>query len=322
MAIKNEPYVDELIQRQKKVIKPTDLRLKVERKKKKKKLAILRADQIKNEPLDSSYSTSDASSEASKTVTPLKPLIIPSDESKKTNKPKDLMNYVIKKKPHSNTIKMFPCMSNSQDESIKNSKDTPTSVKKKVRPFLKTSEGLAKASPKKTIGVDKVPLNGKTLKTSIDTRKLQTAKSKTLKAKSKTIMTDTVNSVNASSPLNSVKTSSVDTSKAGSLISERKSTVCLAKPDHLSTNKSELVKIKSKSNPLSSKPAPKSRRIIEEEQEEDLLNEDVESTGESDDLDEDKLLNDATSESTSFFFITHLFVFFKAVKDAHSNRTI
>ena len=270
VTIKNEPYVDEIIsiqQQQKKkrtVVKPTDLRLKIQQKNKKLKQklvsTILEPDEIKTEPVDPVFSASSTPSKVDDTPR-IKPLIITKKKSECT-KSNDLMNFVIKKKsPQSTRIQMYPRLSNSQAETtIKSSKDT-SPTKKTAKPFQKTiTEGFVKPGPKssKKIEVDKDKLLDK-----------EENGSRTSPQSTHIQMYPRLSNLQAETTIKSSK----DTSP----------TKKTAKPFQKTITDGFV------------KPGPKSSKKIEVD-EDKLLDEEENGSDTSDLSDEDALLNDAESE--------------------------
>lgn len=165
MTIKNEPYVDELIsiqqekKRKSKLVKPTDLRIKTQYRKKREKLksTILAANEIKVEPVDNGFPSSSVPS-------PLKPLTVPVKKSEQF-KENDLMNFVIKKKsPKSHFIEMFPRLSNSQAETkVKSSNESsPKKTAKKITKINRDNIKLVPESSKTLTSVKPGPKSTKT----------------------------------------------------------------------------------------------------------------------------------------------------------------
>ena len=170
MTIKNEPYVDELISIQQekkrklsKLVKPTDLRIKMQHRKKRERLksTILAANEIKTEPIDNDFPNS------SKIISSLKPLTIPPKKSEQF-KENDLMNFVIKKKsPTSHCIEMFPRLSNSQTET-KLKTSTESSPKKNVKKITKINRNNIKTVPESSKTLTSIK-STKTLPSSVKT---------------------------------------------------------------------------------------------------------------------------------------------------------
>ena len=305
MTIKNEPYVDQLIsiqqekKRKSKLVKPTDLRMKMQYRKKREKLkksTILAADEIKTEPIDNDFPTSTIPSS-------LKPLTVPVKKSEQLIE-NDLMNFVIKKKsPKSHCIEMFPRLSNSQAETkIKSNKESSPTKKITAKKVTKIQRDNIKSVPESSktltlISVKPDPKSTKTLAASVKPvpdKSLKTSSVNIIKPGPKSSKPGPKSSKPGLKSSKLLKTITKPGPKCSKTI--KNDSKCESKSLNTIANFAEpdLKSLKTKTD-KSVESAPKPAKSIEED-EDHLLDEEGNESFTTDLVDEDALLNDVESE--------------------------